>query len=259
MSRRVIAYARVSTKTEEQETSLPRQIEICEEKAEEEGWEVVGTTKEQVSGLKVHPLKREGFPVKMDVNGMSIDLRFHDGFKETDFDTILVKKPDRFSRNPEHKKPALRLLGNIGIEVLSVEDEIVSDDTMKNAMLDIRTHLVKDKIEKRNKNIKETLKKKKEKGEPVGKPPTGMRYNEDKNGFVPLKNPANTNKEDPLLWEDVEEIFKRYVKEDESAYSIGQDKRFSTTTVYRMLKPKYGRLKHYLEHLPYNKDELDGD
>lgn len=257
MSRRVIVYARVSTKTEEQETSLPRQIEICKEKAEKEGWKVVGESQEQVSGLKVHPLKRESFPVKMNVNGMSIDLKYHKEFKDVDFNGILVKKPDRFSRNPEHKKPALRLLANIGIEVISVEDEIVSDDTMKNAMLDIRTHLVKDKIEKRNKNIKETLQRKKEKGEPLGKPITGMRYSDDKTEFVPLRNSANTDKEDPLLWGDVEEIFRRYVEKGESAYSIGQDERFNTSTIYRMIKPKYGRLNKYLEHLPYTEEQFN--
>ncbi len=257
--RRVVIYARVSTESKEQETSLQRQIDLCKEKSKEEGWVVVGTGKEKVSGIKYHPFERDNFPIKMEVNDMDMSLRFRDKFKDKKFNTILVKNSERFSRDEEHKKHALRTLDQIGIEVMSLAEDIQTGDPMKDAITGLYTEVNKKKIKERNESIRKTLEKKKEKGEPVGKPIKGMRFNEDATKLVPLHNAKNKRyEEDPVTWDQIKEAFKMKIEEGLNPNKISKRTDLSTSTAYRIFKTQEsgGNLEYYLPYLEYEKEDV---
>ena len=124
--KRVCGYGRVSTKYEEQETSLITQREMFNrwvESRKEEGYQLVGEVYEQRSGTLVS--KRPKF------------MQMIEDAKQGKYDTLLFKDSKRFSRNAEDFLSLIEDLKQHNINVVFITENLDSSKEKDRTMLSI--------------------------------------------------------------------------------------------------------------------------
>jgi len=124
--KRVCGYGRVSTKHEEQETSLVTQREMFNrwiESHKEEGYQLVGEVYEQRSGTLV--TKRPKF------------MQMIEDAKQGKYDTLLFKDSKRFSRNAEDFLSLIEDLKQNNINVVFITENLDSSKEKDRTMLSI--------------------------------------------------------------------------------------------------------------------------
>lgn len=124
--KRVCGYGRVSTKHEEQETSLITQREMFNrwiDSRKEEGYQLVGEVYEQRSGTLVS--KRPKF------------MQMIEDAKQGKYDTLLFKDSKRFSRNAEDFLSLIEDLKQHNINVVFITENLDSSKEKDRTMLSI--------------------------------------------------------------------------------------------------------------------------
>lgn len=92
---------------------------------------------------------------------------------------------DRFSRNPRDVISEIDWLNKIGVDFVSIDQSIDTSTTTREMVMVLVSYLNRMEREKTVEKIEESLKRKKKKGEPLGRPPFGLRYSDDKTELVP--------------------------------------------------------------------------
>lgn len=124
--KRVCGYGRVSTKHEEQETSLVTQREMFNrwiESHKEEGYQLVGEVYEQRSGTLV--TKRPKF------------MKMIEDAKQGKYDTLLFKDSKRFSRNAEDFLSLIEDLKQHNVNIIFITEGLDSSKEKDRTMLSI--------------------------------------------------------------------------------------------------------------------------
>lgn len=142
IKKKVAAYARVSTETEEQANSYQAQVEYYTEKIKNNiAWDFVGVyTDEGISGTDTK--HREGFK-KMIADAL-----------EGKIDMILTKSCSRFARNTVTTLTTVRQLKEKNIDVFFEKEQIHSTDAKGELMLTIMSSLAQDESRNISENVK---------------------------------------------------------------------------------------------------------
>lgn len=144
--KRVAAYCRVSTDTDEQATSYDEQIRYYTELITRESqWELAGIyTDDGISGTNTK--KREGFNKMIeDCMAGKIDL-------------IITKSISRFARNTVDCLKYIRMLKEKGVEIKFEKENIRTLDSQGEIMITIMASLAQQESESLSKNVKMGLK-----------------------------------------------------------------------------------------------------
>ena len=154
--RRVAAYARVSTDSEEQQTSYAAQVDRYTKYIQERAdWEFVAVyTDEGISALNTK--HRDGF------NRMVADAL--DG----KIDLIVTKSVSRFARNTVDSLMTIRKLKEKNIAVIFEKENINTLDMNGEMLLTILSSLAQEEVESLSSNVKMGLQMKMKRGELVG-------------------------------------------------------------------------------------------
>ena len=144
--KRVAAYCRVSTDTDEQATSYDEQISHYTERINNEpSWELAGIcTDDGISGTNTK--KREGFN-KMIEECMAGKI-----------DLIITKSISRFARNTVDCLKYIRMLKEKGVEIHFEKENIRTFDSQGEIMITIMASLAQQESESLSKNVKMGLK-----------------------------------------------------------------------------------------------------
>ena len=144
--RRVAAYCRVSTDTDEQATSYEEQVRYYTELiTHDPQWELAGIyTDDGISGTNTK--KREGF------NKMIDDC------KAGKIDLVITKSISRFARNTVDCLKYIRLLKEKGVEIKFEKENIRTFDSRGEIMITIMASLAQQESESLSKNVKMGLK-----------------------------------------------------------------------------------------------------
>lgn len=168
VKRKVAAYARVSTDSEEQLTSYAAQISYYTEYIKgREDWEFVGVyTDEGISGCSTK--RREGFQRMIsDAMAGKIDL-------------IITKSVSRFARNTVDSLTTIRLLKENNVECYFEKENLDTGSMESELILSIISSLAQDESESISKNVKWSAQKRMENGSyKIGCVPYGYTKNED--------------------------------------------------------------------------------
>lgn len=144
--KRVAAYCRVSTDTDEQATSYEEQVNHYTERIKSEAsWELAGIfTDDGISGTNTK--KREGFN-KMIESCMAGNI-----------DLIITKSISRFARNTVDCLRYIRMLKEKGVEIYFEKENIHTFDSQGEIMITIMASLAQQESESLSKNVKMGLK-----------------------------------------------------------------------------------------------------
>lgn len=140
--RRVAAYARVSTDSDEQLTSYDNQVEFYTDYIQSRPeWEFVKVyTDEGISGLMMK--QREGFREMMkDALSGKIDL-------------IITKSVSRFARNTVDSLTSVRKLKNKGVEVYFEKENIFTLDSKGELLITLMSSLAQEESRSISENVK---------------------------------------------------------------------------------------------------------
>lgn len=173
-SKAAVGYARVSTTSESQETSIPTQRDRIKSYCDSKDWSFEKFCQDQGSSGK--DVERPGF------NSLKRFLR------KQEVDALIVTNLDRFSRNPKDVISEIDWLNEIDVDFVSIDQSIDTSTTTGEMVMVLISYLNRMEREKTVEKIKKSLKRKKEKGEPLGRPPFGLRYSDDKSSFLPDQN-----------------------------------------------------------------------
>lgn len=173
-SKTAVGYARVSTTSESQETSIPTQRDRIKSYCESKGWSFKKFFQDKGSSGK--DVERPGF------NSLKSFLQ------DRDVDALIVTNLDRFSRNPRDVISEIDWLNEIGVDFVSIDQSIDTSTTTGEMVMVLISYLNRMEREKTVEKIEKSLEKKKEKGEPLGRPPFGLKYSEDKTSLVAGSN-----------------------------------------------------------------------
>lgn len=169
-----VGYVRVSTTSESQETSIPTQRDRIESYCDSKGWSFEKFFQDQGSSGK--DVERSGF------NSLK------DFLQKEEVNALIVTNLDRFSRNPRDVISEIDWLNEIGVDFVSIDQSIDTSTTTGEMVMVLISYLNRMEREKTVEKIEKSLEKKKERGEPLGRPPFGLKYSEDKSSLVPDKN-----------------------------------------------------------------------
>ena len=222
---RVAAYCRVSTELESQAGSYERQKSHYKEKIQkQEGWILAGIYADEGSSGTVKK-KREGFlKLLQDCEGGKIDL-------------ILTKSISRFARNTVDLLTTIRSLKSKNIGVYFEKENIHTLDSTGEILITILSSLAQEESRNISENIRWSLRRKYEKGEPTINHNHFMGYTKDGSGNLVVA---------PKEAEIVRRIFHLYVLGYSSRYIakdleqngmktvMGKEK-WLTSTIDRML------------------------
>ena len=140
--KRVCAYARVSTDTDDQLNSYQAQIDEFTKKIKEnDEWEFINMyADEGISGTSIK--KRPEF------------LQMIQDSRDGKIDLILTKSLSRFARNTVDTLTIVRELRSIGVEVFFEKENIYSSDTKVDFMLTIFSSIVQEEARNISENVK---------------------------------------------------------------------------------------------------------
>lgn len=233
--KRVCGYGRVSTKHEEQETSLVTQREMFNrwiESHKEEGYQLVGEVYEQRSGTLV--TKRPKF------------MQMIEDAKQGKYDTLLFKDSKRFSRNAEDFLSLIEDLKQNNINVVFITENLDSSKEKDRTMLSILGMMAENYSNALHNNLQNSLR---------------IRY-ESELGRVPgdvfgyKRDSKDTSK--AYIVEDqaelIRELFTRYA-DGEGISRIAQDWISRDIRTYRGGKMSMFALRRFIRN-PIYKGEL---
>lgn len=188
--RRVAAYCRVSTDSEEQATSYKSQVTYYREKIRNTpGWLLAGVyADEGISGTSFD--KRKEFK------------RMIDDCLAGRIDMVLTKSLSRFSRNTEDTIKYVRLLRDRAIPIIFEEEHINTCSMDGELMLTILGAIYQQEVENTSNHVKLGFKMKMKRGEMVGRP-DAYGYDYDKINKCLIINPEEA---EVVRW-----IFEQYV------------------------------------------------
>jgi DNA invertase Pin-like site-specific DNA recombinase len=221
---KVAAYCRVSTKYEEQSTSLESQIRYYEEKIQSNpDWEFAGTYAESVSGVN--------FKKRDEWNRMMADCR------KGKIDLIITKSISRFGRNTLPFLRSVNELAEKGITVYFENENIQSSDPEARHIIAILAALAQEESQSKSENIKWGIRRRMEKGKPMLNHIRFLGYTKDDRGeLVVVPEEAEIVRlifELYLQGNGVRKI-KRYLEENQIRTVTGKQE-WSTSTIDRML------------------------
>lgn len=166
-----VGYVRVSTTSESQEARIPTQRDRIQSYCNSKGWSFEKFFQDKGSSGK--DVERSGF------NSLKEFLQ------KEEIDALVVTNLDRFSRNPRDVISEIDWLNKIDVGFVSIDQSIDTSTTTGEMVMVLISYLNRMEREKTVEKIKKSLEKKKEKGEPLGRPPFGLRYSKDKARLVP--------------------------------------------------------------------------
>ncbi|MEG2618865.1 MAG: recombinase family protein [Bacilli bacterium] len=224
---RVTYYARVSSDTEEQASSIVNQEEyfISLIKDNKHWIYVEGYTDEGVSGKNV--LKRENF------------LRMIDDASLDKFDLVLTKSVPRFARNTLDSIKYTELLFSYNIGVYFLNDNISTFMPDSEFRLTLMASIAQDDLRKLSQNVKFGLAQSIKRGVVLGSNNI-YGYNKYKGKLSIIKEEAIIINTMYLLYNVYHSYKKTYSSLIQKGYFNRQNKPFCITTIKRILKnPKY--------------------
>ena len=188
--KKVCAYARVSTDTEDQLHSFNAQKEEYERKIKENNeWDFVGLyADEGISGTSIK--KRPEF------------VKMIDDAKKGKIDLILTKSLSRFARNTVDTLTMVRELREIEVEVFFEKENISSLDTKVDFMLTIFSSIAQEESRNISENVKWGFRKRFQEGKVHINTNRFLGYDKDKDGKIII------NKEQAIT---VTMIFDMYI------------------------------------------------
>lgn len=198
--KRVCAYCRVSTGTEEQRKSFDAQAQYYTQRiAQNPNWSLVGIyTDEARSGTKVQ--RREGF-----------QQMIHD-CKRGRIDLILTKSVTRFARNTLDSIHTIRMLKELGVEVYFEKEQIGTMSEKSEQLLTILSSIAQSEAESISANSRWSIQRRFQNGTFIlSQPPYG--YANDENGNLVIV---------PEEAEVVRKIFAEFLS-GKGAYTIGKE------------------------------------
>jgi DNA invertase Pin-like site-specific DNA recombinase len=221
---RVAAYCRVSTKYEEQSTSLESQIRYYEEEIQSNSdWEFAGIYAESISGVN--------FKKRDEWNRMIADC------KEGKIDLIITKSISRFGRNT---LPFLRSINELAVKGVTVyfeNERIESSDPKGRHIITVLAALAQAESQSKSENIKWGIRRRMEKGNPMLNQTRFLGYTKDEKGeLIVVPEEAEIVRlifELYLQGNGVRKI-KRYLEENGIKTATGKSV-WSTSTIDRML------------------------
>lgn len=168
--KKVAAYARVSTDSDDQIHSFKSQIDEYTKKiTSNPNWEFVGMYSDE--GITGTSLKcRDGF------NAMVKEA------KAGGIDLILVKSVSRFGRNTVDLLSTIRELRNIGVEIIFEKEGISSLDTKTDMILTFYSSIAQEESKNISDNVKWAIKKKMKEGNWSISTAKFLGYTKDENG-----------------------------------------------------------------------------
>lgn len=166
-----VGYVRVSTSSEDQKTSIPNQKERVQSYCKSRDWKLVEFFEDQ--GFSGKDLERRAFGELK---------RF---IKKEGVDALVVTNLDRFSRDPRDVIAEMDWLKDREVDFVSIDQSIDTSTTAGEMVMVLISYLNRMEREKTVEKIERAIKQKKERGEPLGRPPFGLQYSEDKTSFVP--------------------------------------------------------------------------
>lgn len=168
--KKVAAYARVSTDSDDQIHSFKSQIDEYTKKiTSNPNWEFVGMYSDE--GITGTSLKcRDGF------NAMVKEA------KAGGIDLILVKSVSRFGRNTVDLLSTIRELRNIGVEIIFEKEGISSLDTKTDMILTFHSSIAQEESKNISDNVKWAIKKKMKEGNWSISTAKFLGYTKDENG-----------------------------------------------------------------------------
>ncbi len=226
---KAVGYCRVSTKNKEQESSLDTQKEMIKELAKNKKYKYLKTFQEKITSKK-KPFDRPEFKQMI-----SYCLN-------NEIDKLIVKHRDRLVRDPAHLFITKDQLQEEGIELEAVKGDLSFDKTEEEMFTMIKSYMDKMEREKINAKIKATYERKKERGDHMGPPPTGLTYNKEKTNFIPGKD-----------FDKVEKAFKLRAEKNLSYNKISERTGISNGTLYRMMNDN---IEYYLPYINFREENL---
>lgn len=173
----VIGYCRTST--EEQTQSLTDQRDLLKDWAKEEGHRLEEVYTEQVSGKRSilsrwSPKGTGRDRVSLDLSGRG-ELReaYENCRRDPGIEAVVIKNPTRLARSHHYIGLLEEAFELVNSPVVYVEDQGSWLESM------MKTVLADYEVRQTRKRTKDTLAKKKERDEWVGRPPTGLKVGED--------------------------------------------------------------------------------
>lgn len=188
--KRVAAYCRVSTDSEEQMLSYDAQVSEYRKKIlETEGWELVDIYADAgISGTNIK--HRVAF------NRMISDCR------AGKIDLIITKSISRFARNTVDCLEHVRKMKLMGVEVFFEKENIYSFDSKMELILSLLSSIAQEESRNISENTKWGLKKRMRDGKALVNCKRFMGYDKDENGQLVI------NEKEAMV---VERIFREYV------------------------------------------------
>lgn len=222
---RVVAYARVSTDTEEQKNSYESQKQYYKEKIlSNSSWSFEGIyADEGISGTQDY--KRENFMAMID-----------DGLQNK-FDVILTKSISRFARNTVDTLKYVRMFKEKNIAIIFEEEGINTLEMAGELLLAVLSSVAQQESETISSHVKLGFKMKSERGELVGfNNCFGFNYDSKTNTMTIVEEEASV----------VKFIFKKYLEGygcdaianivNEMGYKTKRNNKWSASSILGMLK-----------------------
>lgn len=169
-SKAAVGYGRVSTTSESQESSIPTQRDRIKSYCNSKGWSFVKFFQDK--GASGKDVERTGF------NSLKNYLQ------QNEIDALIVTNLDRFSRNPRDVIGEIDWLNDIGVDFVSIDQSIDTSTTTGEMVMVLISYLNRMEREKTVEKIEKSLERKKERGDPLGRPPFGLKYSEDKTSLI---------------------------------------------------------------------------
>ena len=185
---RVAAYCRVSTKSDEQNTSYETQVTVYTQKiAEEPGWTLAGIYADRgISGIQAE--RRPQF------------LQLVQDCEDGKIDAVICKSVSRFSRNTLDAVNYIRHLRDCGIRLIFEKEGIDTDSEYSEMLLTVLAAFAQEESHSHSENVRWGKRKRLQKGHELLVPVYGYRKNEE----------AETYEVVPEEAEVVRRIFDQY-------------------------------------------------
>ncbi len=221
---RVVAYCRVSTNHEEQESSLETQVSYYGKLiAEHKGWQLVKIYAERASGTQIK--KRPEF------------MKMIKACKQGKIDLILTKSMSRFGRNTLDTLKTLYELFNSGVKVYFEKENLNNYNKEMRTMMGIYAGFAQEESKNMSDNIKWGIRERMREGKVCLNCTRFLGYDKDENGkLVVVESEA-------VIVRKIFELYlngfgvrkiKKYLEENGFKTVTGKDV-WSTSTIDRIL------------------------
>lgn len=224
---RVTYYARVSSDSEEQATSVVNQVDyFCHLIQANSNWTFIGGyIDEGISGKSVN--KREAF------------LKMIDDAQKDQFDLILTKSVPRFARNTLDSIRYTEELLKYGVGVYFLNDNINTFLPDSEFRLTLMASIAQDDLRKLSENVKFGLRQSIKRGVVLGSNNI-YGYIKDKGSLKIIEKEATIVKKMFILYDSYSSLKKTSLLLEKLGYFNRKGKPFDTTTIRRILmNPKY--------------------